>query len=177
MGAINVYHEVGLIAATLVLLADVGKGIGAVLLARWLNVPLAFQLLTGVAAVTGHIFPVFLKFRGGKGGATAMGILLFLMPRAIPFWIVIFLIALLITRNIAFCYSIAFICFPLVAWLIYHSSPMIAFSIGLPVIVGIKHIPQVKAMRAATGGNWRKIIKRSSLIERLYECQWINYIS
>jgi Predicted membrane protein len=167
MGTINVYHEVGLIEAALVLLADAGKGIGAVLIARWLGIPLAFQLLTGLAAVIGHTFPVFLKFRGGKGGATTVGILLFLMPKAIPFWFVICLVALLVTRNFAFCYGIAFICFPFAAWLIYHSTPMIFFSLGLPVIVGIHHIPRLKTMHAATSGNWRKIIKRSSFKERL----------
>ncbi len=85
MGAMNAYYEVGRVEAILVLLTDVGKGIVAILIARYLlGVPLLFQLLTAFAAVIGHSFPVFLKFRGGKGGATTFGILLFLMPKAIP---------------------------------------------------------------------------------------------
>ncbi len=168
MGAMNIYYEVGLIEAILVLLVDVGKGIVAILIARYLlGVPLLFQLLAGLAVVIGHTFPVFLKFRGGKGGATTFGILLFLMPKAIPIWLVICLIALLISHNLTFCYSIAFICFPLAAWLIYHSTPMIAFSIGLPMLIGINYIPRFKEMFMETGGSWRKIIKRSSTKERL----------
>jgi len=168
MGAMNVYYEVGLIEAILVLLTDVGKGIVAILIARYLlGVPLLFQLLTGLVVVIGHTFPVFLKFRGGKGGATTFGILLFLMPKAIPIWLVICLIALLISHNLTFCYSIAFICFPLAAWLIYHSTPMIAFSIGLPMLVGINYIPRFKEMFMETGGSWRKVIMRSSRKERL----------
>jgi glycerol-3-phosphate acyltransferase PlsY len=168
MGAMNLYYEVGLIPAVLTLLADVSKGIAAILIARYLlDVPLLFELLAGFAAVIGHTFPVFLKFRGGKGGATTMGILLFLMPKAIPFWIVACLVALLATHNLTFCYSVAFICFPLTAWLIYHSTPIIAFSIGLPTFVGINYIPRFKEMHMKTSGNWRKVIKRSSLKERL----------
>lgn len=167
MGAMNVYYEVGLVEAIPVLLTDVGKGIGAILLARWLGVSLVFQLSAGLAAVIGHSFPVFLKFRGGKGGATTIGILLFLTPKAIPFWLAICLIALLITHNFTFCYSIAFICFPFVAWLIYHSTAMIAFSIGLPIFVGTNYIPRFKEMFMKAGGNWSKVIKRSSTKERL----------
>jgi len=167
MGAVNVFYEVGYGAAGLVLLADIGKGIGAILLARWLGVSLLFQLITGLAAVTGHMLPVFLKFRGGKGGATTMGVLLCLMPRAIPFFLAIAAIALLTTRNISFCYSVAFICLPFVAWLIYQSIPMIIFSMVLPALVGVRHINTVKNMRLATGGNWRKVIFRSSLKERI----------
>jgi len=76
MGTMNVYYEVGLKEAVFVLLADIAKGIAAILIARYLlGVTLPFQLVTGLAAVIGHTFPVFLKFRGGKGGATAIGIL------------------------------------------------------------------------------------------------------
>jgi glycerol-3-phosphate acyltransferase PlsY len=166
MGSLNVYYELGLKEAVPVLLTDVGKGIGAILLARWLGVSLAFQLLAGLAAVAGHSFPVFLKFRGGKGGATTLGILLFLMPKAIPFFIAIALVALIVTRNFTFCYGVAFVLFPFVAWLIYHSEPLIYFSIGLPTFVGIKYIPRVKEMHMRTAGSWHRVIKRSSLKER-----------
>ena len=167
MGMLNVLYEVGLKEAVLVLLADASKGIAAILIARWLGVPLAFQLLTGAAAVVGHTFPVFLRFRGGTGGATTVGILLFLMPKAIPFFIAVAATALIITRNPMFCYSLAFVVFPFIAWLIYHSVPLIAFSVGLPVFVGLNYIPRFKSMHAAAHGNWRRIIMRSSLRERL----------
>jgi len=176
MGAMNVYYEVGPIEAALVSLADLGKGIGAVLLVRWLSgnpliSPFDFLTgLTGVAAVIGHVFPVFLKFRGGKGGATAIGILLFLMPRAIPFLVIVFAIALLITRNPTFSYSLLLIVFPFVAWRIYfdtHGEDLIFFSIGLGIFLGIHYIPRLKEMHGKTGGDWRKVIKRRSLKDRL----------
>jgi len=167
MGMLNVLYEVGLKEAVFVFLADASKGIAAILIARWLGVPPVFQLLSGLAAVVGHTFPVFLKFRGGTGGATTVGILLFLMPKALPFFIAVAATALLITRNPMFCYSVALVVFPFIAWLIYHSVALIAFSIGLPVFVGINYIPRFKRMHAATHGNWRRIIMRKSLKERL----------
>ena len=168
MGSMNIYYEVGRVEAVLVLLVDVAQGIGAIILARyWLELSLVFQLFSGLAAVIGHAFPVFLKFRGGRGGATTFGILLFLMPKAIPFFLVVALIALIITHNFTFFYSVTFIIFPFIAWLIYHSTPLTIFSIGLPVLVGIGYIPRLREMHAKSGGDWRKIIKRSSTKERL----------
>ncbi|TET43349.1 MAG: hypothetical protein E3J66_02080 [Dehalococcoidia bacterium] len=166
MGMLNVLYEVGLKEAVFVLLADASKGIAAILIARWLGVPLVFQLLSGVAAVVGHTFPVFLRFRGGMGGATTVGIVLFLMPNAIPFFIAVAAPAMIIPRNPMFCYSVALVVFPFIAWLIYHSVPLIGFSVGLPVFVGINYIPGFKRMHAATHGNWRRIIMRKSLKER-----------
>jgi glycerol-3-phosphate acyltransferase PlsY len=167
VGALNVYYEVGLAAGILVLLIDIGKGIAAVLLARWLGVDLIFQLLAGLAAVLGHIFPVFLKFHGGRGGATTIGVLLILLPKAIPFWLGTCVIVLLITRNLTFCYSMGFICFPVVAGLIYGDVSLVAFSLGLPLFLGIRYIPRLSEMRSKTGGSWWKVISRGSVKERL----------
>jgi glycerol-3-phosphate acyltransferase PlsY len=178
MGAMNVYYEVGAIEAALVSLADLGKGIGAILLVRWLSgIPLISPFdfltgLTGVAAVIGHVFPVFLKFRGGKGGATAIGILIFLMPWAVPFLAIVFFIAVLITRNPTFSYSLLLIVFPFVAGFIYvdrYGQPLalVFYSIGLGVFLGLQYIPRLKEMHNKTGGDWRRVIKRRSLKDRL----------
>jgi len=178
MGAMNVYYEVGRVEAMLVTLADLSKGIGAILLVRWLSgvTPItSFDILrdglTATAAIMGHIFPVFLKFRGGKGAATAIGILIFLMPWAVPFLFVVFAVALLITRNPTFSYSLLLIVFPFVAGFIYvdrYGEPLalVFYSIGLGVFLGIQYIPRIKEMHSKTGGDWRKVIRRRSLKER-----------
>lgn len=175
MGAMNVYYEVGRLEAVLVTLADLGKGIGAILLVRWLlGIPLLspFDLLTALtslAALAGHIFPVFLRSRGGKGAATAIGILLFLMPKAIPVLFVVFVVALLVTHNPTFSYSLLLIVFPFIAWLIYfdrHGEPLVFFSIGMGVFLGVQYIPRLKEMHSKAGGDWCKVIKRRSLKDR-----------
>jgi glycerol-3-phosphate acyltransferase PlsY len=177
MGAMNVFYQVGRMEAVLVTLADLGKGIGAILLVRrLLDIPLIspfdfFTGLTAAAAIMGHIFPVFLKFRGGKGAATAIGILIFLMPWAVPFLFIVFAVALLITRNPTFSYSLLLIVFPFVAGFIYvdhYGAPLalVFFSIGLGVFLGIQYIPRIKEMHSKTGGDWRKVIRRRSLKDR-----------
>jgi len=86
IGATNVLRVIGPIAAVLALLGDVGKGIGAVWLGRiWFNgqwpVSLDTALITGgVLAILGHVFSPYLKFRGGKGVNTALGVFLMLAP-------------------------------------------------------------------------------------------------
>jgi len=177
MGAMNVFYQVGPMDAVLVTLADLGKGVGAILLVRWLvGIPLIspFDFGTGLiatAAIIGHIFPIFLKFRGGKGAATAIGILIFLLPWSVPFLFVVFAIALRITRNATFSYSLLLIVFPFVAGFIYvdrYGEPLalVFYSIGLGVFLGIQYIPRLKEMHDKTGGDWSKVIRRRSLRER-----------
>ncbi|UCC16295.1 MAG: glycerol-3-phosphate acyltransferase, partial [Dehalococcoidales bacterium] len=82
MGAMNTIYRVGFRWGLLVLLLDMAKGAVAILIARWLDTPENIQLAAAGVSIIGHMFPVFLKFRGGKGGATAVGILALLMPKA-----------------------------------------------------------------------------------------------
>jgi glycerol-3-phosphate acyltransferase PlsY len=177
MGAMNVLYQVGPAEATLVTLADLSKGIGAILLVRWLlgrDLISPFDLLTGLtatAAIMGHIFPVFLKFRGGKGAATAIGILMFLMPWAVPFLFIVFFTALLVTRNPTFSYSLLLIVFPLVAGFIYvdhYDQPLslVFYSTGVGIFLGIQYTPRLKEMHSKAGRDWGKVIRRRSLRER-----------
>ncbi len=166
MGAMNVFYKVGFVEGILVLAVDIGKGAAAVALAHWLGVPMIAELLAGAAVVIGHGFPVFLKFRGGRGGATLIGVLVFLMPWGIPVYAATFGLGLLLTRYPTLSYSVAFLCFPFIAWLIYHSGTLITYSICILLLPGIKYIPRIKEMRA-TGGSWRHVILRKNLKDRL----------
>ncbi|MDD5037762.1 MAG: glycerol-3-phosphate acyltransferase [Dehalococcoidales bacterium] len=166
MGAMNVFYKVGFMAGMLVLVLDIGKGAAAVALTRYIGMTETVQFLAGVAAVLGHAFPIFLKFRGGKGGATCIGILIYMIPWAIPFYAGIFGLCLLLTRFPTLSYSVAFVTFPLIAWLHYHSWQLALFSIGLVLIPLIKYIPRVKEMRCGSG-NWRHVLLRKNLRDRL----------
>lgn len=166
VGAMNVFYKVGFWEGILVLAVDIGKGAAAVALARWLEVPMIVELFAGAAAVIGHGFPIFLKFRGGRGGATCIGVLAFLMPWGIPANIAAFGLILLLTRYPTLSYSVAFLCYPFIAWLVYHSWVWVVFSVGILLLPVIKYIPRIKEMRA-TGGSWRHVFLRKSLKDRL----------
>jgi glycerol-3-phosphate acyltransferase PlsY len=166
MGAMNVFYQVGVVEGILVLAVDIGKGAAAVALARWLGAPVAVQLLAGASAIIGHGFTVFLKFRGGRGGAACIGVLAYLLPWGIPFYVAIFGVSLLLTRYPTLSYSIAFLAFPFTAWLKYHSVVLSAFSLGILLLPAIKYYPRLKAMRAAAG-SWRHVFLRKGLKDRL----------
>jgi len=166
VGAMNVFYKVGFVAGILVLAIDIGKGAAAVALARWLGVPMIAELCAGAVAVMGHSFPVFLKFRGGRGGATCIGVLVFLLPWGTLAYIAIFGLVLLLTRYPTLSYSVAFLCFPFIAWLVYHSWVSVVFSVGILLLPLIKYIPRIKEMRT-TGGSWRHVFLRKSLKDRL----------
>jgi glycerol-3-phosphate acyltransferase PlsY len=169
----NVFYRVGFAAGLLVLAADIAKGAAAVALARYIAVPalgdplpMYVQLIAGVTVVAGHAFPVFLKFHGGRGGAACIGVLAFVMPWGIPFYIAIFGIVMGITRYPTLSYSAAFLCYPFIGWLKYHSAGFIIFSIVLLLLPLIKYIPRIKEMRAK-GGSWSRVLKRKDVKDRL----------
>ena len=166
MGAMNVFYKVGFVGGVLVLAVDIGKGAAAIALARYLGVQEIVQLLAGVAAVLGHSFPPFLNFRGGRGGATCIGILAFLMPWGIPFFLAIFGVSLLVTRYPTLSYSVAFLCFPFVAWLVYHRWELVIFSAGIILLPAIRYIPRMKEMRGK-GGSWQRVFHRKGVRDRL----------
>jgi glycerol-3-phosphate acyltransferase PlsY len=171
MGAMNVFYKIGFAEGIVVLFVDMGKGALAVAIAYLLRsqfeFPLLIQMLTGVTVILGHAFPVFLKFRGGKGGATCIGVLAFLIPWACPFYLGTFLLLLLITRFPTLSYGIAFITFPLVAWLVYHSTPLIIYSVIIILVPVLMYIPRLKEMYSNAGGSWRRVVLRRSLKDRL----------
>lgn len=165
MGAMNAIYSVGIAYGILVLLIDVAKGIAAILLARWLGVPFTVELVAGGTAVIGHIFPVFLGFRGGRGGAVCIGVFTFLMPWGVPFGAGIFLLFLLVTRFPTLSYSLGLCCFPFVAWLIYHSGALVLFSVIMLLVLLAGYVPRIREMRT-TGGSWQRVLRRRSVKDR-----------
>ncbi len=166
MGAMNSFYRLGFIYGVVVLLVDMGKGAAAVWIARLLGVPNLVEMLAGAMAVIGHNWPVWLKFHGGKGGATVIGVIGFLMPWIWPIGIPIFALLLLITKVPTISYGIAMLCFPFVAWLIYHRPDYVIFSIIMILVPFIKYIPRLFEMRSKAG-NWKGVFARRSIKERI----------
>ena len=165
LGAMNVFYNVGFFPGLLVLALDIGKGALAVFVARLIGAPLWGEFASGVMAVIGHGFPIFLKFHGGKGGATCIGVLAFLLPWGIPFYLSIFGLFMLLTRFPTLSYGVAFVGFIGVTWFVYHSWVFFAFSIVLLAIPALRYIPRIIEMRGK-GGSWGHVIVRKSLKDR-----------
>jgi glycerol-3-phosphate acyltransferase PlsY len=107
IGATNVWRVAGPRAAVFVFIGDIGKGVAAVLLmspfhqSGWPISPSAAALLGGVIAVMGHSFSPFLRFRGGKGVNTALGVFVTLMPVETIIALGVFLLIVLVSRYIS----------------------------------------------------------------------------
>jgi acyl phosphate:glycerol-3-phosphate acyltransferase len=110
---------------------------------------------------------VWLKFKGGKGGATCIGVLVEMIPWAAPFYLGFFLLLTFLTRFPTMSYGIAFVVFPIIAGIVYHQAALVIYSIAILLIPGIQYIPRVREMYRKGGGSWRRVIKRKNLQDRL----------
>jgi acyl phosphate:glycerol-3-phosphate acyltransferase len=146
-GATNTFRVLGKNAGIPVLIIDILKGSLAVALAYFSDfVPqssefINLQLGLGVAALIGHIFPVLAGFRGGKGVATILGIVICILPVSCSIALLVFLIVLLSTRIVSLSSMIAGIAFPIILNLILGNDNLIlmAFSIIVAALLIITH--------------------------------------
>lgn len=99
MGARNTTRSLGWKAGIMVAILDFGKGVIAVGLARILGAGASTQLLSGVAVVLGHDFPLWAHFRGGQGMATILGVLMVLMPEATLWGLATFALSYILLRH------------------------------------------------------------------------------
>jgi glycerol-3-phosphate acyltransferase PlsY len=98
IGATNVSRTLGKKLGALVLFLDALKGLIPVLVARWLHFPDELAAAVGLAAIVGHVFPVWLRFRGGKGVATGLGVFAGLSPIPAAAAVLVYLAVVLVTR-------------------------------------------------------------------------------
>lgn len=168
VGAQNVFREVGLAPAIGVGIFDVAKGAGAVLIAGWLmgwpkpwliswlswdlQAPTLFVLAAGLAAVAGHIWSIYLKFNGGNGLATAIGILSILMTRELGIAIAVTLLFLVITHNAVLSVNISLLLsVPVFAWFLKQSWLPVGFSLVLALLLVLHFLPIAIAALAKAG--------------------------
>jgi glycerol-3-phosphate acyltransferase PlsY len=150
LGAANVFRTSGPKPALGVLALDVSKGAAAVLLAVRFGAVGAAPAAAGVAAVLGHIYPVWLRFRGGKGVATACGVFSVLMPVALVPAAVIFGAALWVTRYVSLGSVLAAISLPPVTYALQASVPVVAASAILAVLIVQRHRDNLVRVHAGT---------------------------
>ncbi|MFQ6029992.1 MAG: glycerol-3-phosphate acyltransferase, partial [Dehalococcoidia bacterium] len=109
VGALNALHQVGTFGGLAVLAVDTAKGALAVLVPVLLGAPVWTCYLTGVLVVAGHNWSVFLRFGGGKGAATILGISLVILPQLTLIALALTLLLILLTRNVVIGVGVGFI--------------------------------------------------------------------
>jgi glycerol-3-phosphate acyltransferase PlsY len=166
MGAMNVIYNVGFWWGALVMTIDIGKGVLTMAVAKLLNIPELAYYAAGIVVILGHNFPIFLKFRGGKGGATAVGVLSFLMfPFGFLIGLGVFALLMAVTRFPTLSYGIGLLVFPFVGWLHYHNGNWVIFSAIVVAIPFIRYIPRLKEIYRKAG-NLGHAIRRKNLKDR-----------
>ena len=145
IGGMNVYRIAGLIPGFLTVLIDAIKGALAVLIALLLSGELPVVFICGFLVVAGHNYSLFMKFRGGKGLATTLGLFIVLSPISILFAVLSAVVLTLILRDINTAFGSAALSIPLILWLQYQQWGWLFFGLSLAVVIIIKHIPDYRA--------------------------------
>jgi acyl phosphate:glycerol-3-phosphate acyltransferase len=146
-GATNTFRVLGKKAGVPVLIIDILKGTAAVALAYLSSYEIQssefinLQIGLGIAALIGHIFPVFAGFRGGKGVATILGVVICILPLACSISLSIFLIVLFSTRIVSLSSMLAGISFPIILnFVVGNSNPVLTiFSLVVATLLIVTH--------------------------------------
>jgi len=153
IGATNVSRTSPALGA-MTLLLDAFKGLAAVLMTRALfPVRPGLMGLAAFMAIVGHVFPVWLRFRGGKGVATGLGSFVVLVPKVVLIMIGIFIGIFLMFRYISLASILTVALFPLLAWLINPSQqafPLFLFMSAASILIVLKHHANIRRLLSGT---------------------------
>ncbi|MGE5096563.1 MAG: glycerol-3-phosphate 1-O-acyltransferase PlsY [Betaproteobacteria bacterium] len=146
IGATNVLRSGSRVAALLTLIGDAAKGWVAVLAARLAELPVELVALVGFAAFVGHVFPVWLRFRGGKGVATAAGVLIAFDWRVGLAVIVVWLVVAAGTRYSSLGSIVAAVAAPFVTWWLLGAGPVLVAVVAMGVVLVIRHHANIRKL-------------------------------
>ena len=161
IGATNVIRSGSRWLGILTLLLDLGKGYVAVVIARHLasgDHAIQTASIGALFAVLGHVFPIWLRGKGGKGVATALGVFLALAPLAAWSALGVFIVILLLTRYVSLASILAAASFPVWVWLAGralgihygHGAIFVASTILVPALILLKHVKNVQRLVRGT---------------------------
>jgi glycerol-3-phosphate acyltransferase PlsY len=152
LGAANVLRTSGVRAGVTVMLLDIAKGVGSVMLVQRFDGG-AVTAAAGLAAIVGHVFPVWLRFRGGKGVATACGVFSVLTPLAVGPSLAVFLSAVWVTRYISVGSILASVALPPIAYATGSPAPVIGAALAASTLILIR--PRTNLSRVLAGTEQR----------------------
>ena len=149
-GATNVSRRAGKAAGVLTLLLDAAKGCAAVLIAKALTGDEWVIAAAAIAALVGHIFPVWLGFRGGKGVATGVGIFLVLAPIALLCAGVIFVAIVALTRYVSLGSIVAAVLIPVFVWWQSDWRPLLIAAVVGAALIVFAHRGNIQRLASGT---------------------------
>jgi glycerol-3-phosphate acyltransferase PlsY len=164
-GATNTIRVLGWKTGVPVLIFDLAKGWLAASLPLFLNAApegsqqmTALQIVCGITAITGHLFPVFAGFRGGKGVATTFGVLLALHPLLTLSCAGIFLVVLLVSNYVSLSSMIAGVMFPVLLMTVFQTPSLLLkiFSVVIAIALVVTHRKNIGRL---VRGEEKKLIK------------------
>jgi acyl phosphate:glycerol-3-phosphate acyltransferase len=154
-GATNVLRSHGKALGLAVGGLDIAKGAAAVLLVRAVTADPRYAAAAGLAAVLGHVFPVFYGFRGGKGVATAVGAFLMLAPLATLVCLAVFVVVVAVTRYVSLGSVIAMVLLPPVAGLLFRTPrAVVVAAAAAAVLIVIKHRENLRRLARGDERKW-----------------------
>lgn len=150
IGATNVLRTMGKGPAFLTLAGDVLKGALPVAAAGYLTNDSIVGGVVGLAAILGHTFSLFLRFRGGKGVATSIGVLLAYSPKAAIVTVFIWLVVIIVTRYSSMGAIVSFGALPLTIFLLDYSKEKLIISVIITSLLMIRHVDNINRLLRGT---------------------------
>ena len=148
IGATNVARTLGWKKGLVTLFADVAKGFLPVLAAHLLDLGNAAAAAAGLAAFAGHLYPVFLRFKGGKGVATAAGVYLAAMPLGLLVVLGGFVLVMLAGRRVSLASMSAAVLAPVAAWALSYPEEVAWMSLVIGILVVVRHRENIRRLMA-----------------------------
>jgi glycerol-3-phosphate acyltransferase PlsY len=149
IGATNVFRK-SRVTGILTLLLDAGKGALAVAIAGWLSGSPVWMAIAAVSAIAGHIFPLWLKFKGGKGVATGCGAFLVLSPLAVLTTLGLFVLVAVTTRYVSAASIVATAMYPVWAYIYGETIPVLMWAAIGALLIVAKHHRNIRRLFTGT---------------------------
>jgi len=150
IGATNVLRTTGKWPALITLAGDILKGVIPVAVGKYLMNDIALEGFIGLSAILGHNFSVFLRFRGGKGVATSIGVLLVFSPKAALVTMIIWLAVILATRYSSLGAIVSFGALPLTVYSVDYTRERLTISLIMSALLMLRHADNIKRLIQGT---------------------------
>jgi glycerol-3-phosphate acyltransferase PlsY len=149
IGATNVLRTAGKWPAVVTLLGDILKGAAAVLLARHFGAGVIFEGVIGIFSILGHNFSIFMKFKGGKGVATSLGVLSVYSPQTALFTVILWLLTVLITKYSSLGALVSFGFLP-VSMILFDTEEKFPIALAITLMMLIRHRENISRLAKGT---------------------------